>query len=89
MHFVGFWEYDPKNMKEIKQIMGKCNSGLDFIYGPVNIGGQHKGFTIFETDDMDKITKYVTHYAPLVHFKVYPLVRSGKFFEKYMEKLGD
>ena len=86
MQFVGFWHYDPKDMKEIKKIMGKCNSGLDFIYGPVNIGGQPKGFTVFETDDMDKITKYVTHYAPLVHFKVLPVEKAGKFFDKYMEK---
>jgi len=77
---------DAARAKEISMIMGKCNSGLDFIFGPVNIGGQHKGFTIFETDDMDRITKYVTHYAPLVNFTIYPLERASKFFKKYMEK---
>jgi hypothetical protein len=89
MQFVGFWEYDPKDMEEISEIMGKCESGLEFIFGPVSIGGQHRGFTIFETEDIDKITKYVAHYAPLVDFTVYPLVRVSEFFEKYMRKHGE
>jgi hypothetical protein len=89
MKFVGFWEYDPKDMEEISKIMGKCESGLEFVLGPVSIGGQHKGFTIFETDDIDKITKYVAHYAPLVDFTVYPLVRASALFQKYTHKFDD
>ena len=86
MRFIAFWDYDPKDMKEIFKIMGKCGSGLDFVFSPSIIGGQHKGFTIFETDDMDKITTYVTHYAGLVNMTVYPLEEAFTFFKKYMEK---
>ena len=66
--------------------MGKCESGLDFVFSPSIIGGQHKGFTIFETDEIEKITKYTTHYAGLVSMTVYPLIEAFAFFKKYMEK---
>jgi hypothetical protein len=52
MKFISFWEMKPEDAGKVIQKFSKREEvGLKTLYGPCHIGGQAKGFTIFEADD--------------------------------------
>ena len=85
LKFIAFWEYDPTDMKQLIDKFTKSKTGLEVLFEPHGIGGQHKGFTIFEADNIDEIINYIVYYTPELDFKIYPIIKSADSAKKWLE----
>jgi len=89
--FIGFWEYDLKDSEEVterfKKIMAERGKGTEkyakLLSGPYHVGGETKGFAIYETDDVEKLTKLMVHYIPVLKLKFAPIHESTRVLELY------
>jgi hypothetical protein len=45
------------------------------------LGGEPKGFTIFESEDDEEIMRYVQHYSPEMSIRIVPIFESSKAVE--------
>lgn len=78
MRYIAFWELDMEDMAKVIKKMGNRKKRLRSILPPHGIGGQPKGFTIFETDDEQDLVDYIAHYSPELRIKIYPIWESSK-----------
>jgi len=82
MEYVVVWEYKKKDEAEIIEKFKKRPEGtMKRLYPPRALGGQTKGFSLVEADDFMEIEKFFHTYAPLLKWKVYPIVELGKIIE--------
>jgi len=77
MRYVAFWEMDPNDMAKVIAKFSKRDSRPnigDFktVFGPVSYGGGPKGFTVFETDNLDALVNYTNYYIPELKMTIYP-----------------
>ena len=81
MKFVGFWDFSFKDLDKILEKSQQSSSQRgehpnwypDIIFGPFLIGGEAKGFTIYEVDDPKQLMNVSLHYAPEMRFKFMPI----------------
>jgi hypothetical protein len=85
MKFIAFWEYDPKDTAKVIEKFKKSKTGMKTLYEPHHIGGQTKGFTIFETDDIMVIADYSSYYVPELKMKIFPIMDSAKGVESWLK----
>jgi len=78
MRYIAFWELDMGDMAKVVEKMKTRKKRLKTVLPPHGIGGQPKGFTIFETDREQDLVDYVAHYGPELRIKVYPIWESSK-----------
>ena len=82
MEYVVVWEYEKKDEAEIiKKFKKRPEGTMSRLYPPKALGGQTKGFSLVEADDFMEIEKFFHTYAPLLKWKVYPIVDLGKIIE--------
>ncbi|MFC1804023.1 DUF3303 family protein [Thermoproteota archaeon] len=84
MKFIAFLECGTEDLDKLIDIWNKRLSDkhtMKTIYPPHTIADSprgYKGFTIFETDDIEDIMHYVTEYDLVAKIKVYPIWESKK-----------
>jgi len=68
-----------------KQMIAEREKGTakspKLIFGPCILDGQYKGFSVYETDDPDRLMSLALFYAPALTFKFEPIIESRKFVE--------
>lgn len=85
MKYIAFWEFDPEHLRSLIEKFMKSKVGLKLLFEPHGIGGQNKGFTIFETDSAEDILNYVAYYSPELRFKIFPITSSMDASKKWLE----
>ena len=86
MKFISFWEMKPEDAgKVILKFSKREEVGLKTLYGPCHIGGQAKGFTIFEADNSSAITNYTNFYTPELTMVIYPIQDSKEVAESWLK----
>jgi hypothetical protein len=93
LKFIGFWEYaledTDKVLEKFMKMTAEREKGSEkypkLIFGPYHIGGESKGFTIFETDNIDQLTNTTIHYIPEMKWKFVPIHESSKTAELYLK----
>jgi uncharacterized protein DUF3303 len=91
--FIGFWEYDledtDKVTEKFRKIMEEREKGTErygkLVFGPYHIGGESKGFAIYETDDMNQLTNLMVYYVPELKLKFAPIHESSKVLELFLK----
>ena len=75
MKYVVIWEYKKKDEAMIIEKFKKRPEGeITRLYPPYALGGQTKGFSLVEAEDFLEVEKFYHTYAPLLKWKVYPIV---------------
>jgi hypothetical protein len=93
LKFIGFFEHDLKDtdavVEKFRQMTAEREKGTQkypkLLYGSYYIGGESKGFGIYETDDMETITNLTIHYIPVLRCKFLPIHESSKWLELYLQ----
>ena len=93
MKYIAFWEYCPEDMDKVieknRKVIAERQQFPDkypkLVFGPYGMGGEPKGFTGLETDDPEKLTKWVLAYFPEMKIKYVPLFETSKIIEIYQE----
>jgi len=94
LKFIGFWEFDPKDADEVvkrfqramaERAAGKREDYPKLIYGPYHVGGETKGFAIYETDNIETITNMTNYYTPVLRMKFLPIHESTRVAELYLQ----
>lgn len=93
MDFIGYFVLDPKDfpevMKKFKKVMDsrdtEPNKFPKIAYGPVSMGGEWKGFTVYENPTPEQINALIIEYAPEMTFKFEMLYPTPKFIEQYLK----
>lgn len=89
MRFIAYLECGSEDLDELIDIWDKRLSrkhAMKTIFPPHTIADSprgYKGFTVFETNDIDDIMRYVTEYGLVAKVKVLPLLESKKSTELY------
>ena len=89
MKFIGFWEYKPEDFDKViekfKQATAEREKGTErfakWIFMPHHFAGQCKGFSVFETDNEEKLTNMAHFYSPVMTWKFIPLQETSKCVE--------
>jgi hypothetical protein len=85
MKYIAFWKYCQKDTRKVIEKYKKSDLGLKQLFPPHHIGGQAKGFTLFETDDPMDLIKFMTYYSPEMSMKIYPITESAKSAEHWLK----
>ena len=92
MRFIGFFEYEggvqAKAVEKFRQMAAEREKTDRFgkiIFGPFNFSGQTKGFTVYEADDLDKLSNIAIFYMPEVKYKFIPIQESARAAELYVK----
>ena len=92
MQFIGFWEYSAEGTDKVIERLKKMPVGekrpekfAKIIFGPYTFNGERKGFTIYETDDPEKLANVQIYYGPEMNWKFVPLIDTRKAAELYLK----
>jgi hypothetical protein len=93
MKFIAFFEYDAevsmKIIEKFRKTAAETEKGSKRfpkrIFGPFHFGGQAKGFSVYETDDPDKLSNFAAFYMPEMKMKFIPIHESARAAELYVE----
>lgn len=91
--YIAFWELDLEDMDKViekdKQVNAEREKGTEkfpkTLSDSYSIGGESKGFILYETDDPDQLTNIALHYAPEMKWKFMPIFEASKFIELYLK----
>lgn len=89
MKFIALLECESEDLKDLIDVWEKRLSErhtMKTIFPPHTIADSprgYKGFTIFETDDVEDIMHYVTEYGLMAKVKVFPIWESKKSTKLY------
>ena len=91
MKFIAFLECNKDDLDKLIEIWDKRLSEhhtVKTIYPPHTIADSppgYRGFTIFETDNVEDIMHYVTEYGLVAKVKVFPIWESEKSTALYQK----
>ena len=91
MKFIWYWEYDAERTDKTIEKFKKRMTALDnpempkIIFGPFTHVGLPSGFTVYETDDLSKLTRVAVQYIPELKGEFVPLQETGTTAEIYMK----
>ena len=93
LKFIGFWEYKPEDFDKVLErwtqlrvIREKAPGRFPkVIFGPFGMGGEHKGFSVYEVDNEDQMTNMAIHYHPVMTLKFVPILESARVAELYQK----
>lgn len=82
MKYIVFWEYDKKDEAALfEKFKTRPEAEIKRLFPPYALGGQCKGFSLFEAEDFSEIEKFGHHYAPDMKFQIFPIVEVTKLVE--------
>jgi Domain of unknown function (DUF3303) len=77
MKYVAFWEYCKKDERVLLEKFKKRPwHDITRVTPAFHLGGQTKGFSIFDADDFIPIENFLHHYSPELNFEVYPIIET-------------
>ncbi|MCP8305079.1 MAG: hypothetical protein H3Z50_06420 [archaeon] len=93
MKFIAFWEFKPEDFDKViekyKQAMAEREKGSEkfpkFLFPPHSMGGEWKGFAIYENATPEQLTNVALFFAPEEKVKFVPIFDSAKAVELYMK----
>ena len=93
MKFIAFWEFKPEDMDKViekyKQAMAEREKGSEkfpkILFPPHSMGGEWKGFTIYEDATPEQLTNVALFFAPEEKAKFVPIFDSAKAIELFMK----
>lgn len=82
MLFIAFWEYNAEDtakvIEKLKQATAEREKGTEkfakLVYGPYHFNGKQSGFSVYETDDADKLMNISIFYSPEMTWKFKPII---------------
>jgi hypothetical protein len=92
MNYIAFWEFKPEDLDKIiekyKYAMAEREKGTGkfpkFLFPSHSIGGEYKGFTIYENPTPEQLMNLVLYFSPEEKMKFAPIFESAKYIERYM-----
>ena len=79
MKYIAFWEYDKKDEAVLfEKFKTGPETEIKRLFPPCALGGQTKGFSLFEEDDFERAEKFCHHYAPEMKFRIFPIIEVTK-----------
>lgn len=88
MKYIGFWELDPKDFDKVLKKYLDQDSWPDFpetITEGYGLGGEFRGFQLYETDNPEHLTNLALYYAPEMEFTFTPIFEIAKVVEAYQK----
>jgi len=93
MNYIGFWEYSPEDFDKVIELFRQATVEREkgtgkfpkILFPSHGIGGEHKGFTVYENATPEQLTNLVLHYTPVMKFKILPIFESAKVVELYQK----
>ncbi len=93
MKFIGFWEFKIEDFDKLlerrKQIVEEREKDPErfakVIFGGYTFAGETKGFTVFETDDMEKLLSDAFIMGPYMTYEFIPITETSKVIELYQK----
>ncbi len=88
MKYIGFWEFDPKDFDKVLKKYVDQDSWPDFpetISEGFGLGGEFRGFQLYETDNPEHLTNLSLYYMPEMEFNFIPIFEVAKVVERYQE----
>jgi len=84
--FIAFWEYNAEDtakvIKKFTQMTAERGKRTEefakLVYGPYHFNGKQSGFSVYETDDADKLMNISIFYAPEMTWKFKPIIDTRK-----------
>ncbi|MFQ6075371.1 MAG: hypothetical protein ACE5Z5_04450 [Candidatus Bathyarchaeia archaeon] len=94
MNYIGFFEFCPEDfgkvIEKFRQAMAEREKEPEkfpkILFGPVSMGGEWKGFVLYENATPEQIMNVVIHYEPEMTYKFVPLLEATKLIELYLKK---
>lgn len=91
MKYIAFWEFNPEDMDKVieknSQVLAEREKEPEkypkTLSESYSIGGEYKGFILFETDDPDQLTNIILHFRPEMKWKFMPIFAATKVIELY------
>ena len=93
MKYIAFFELDPEDFDKViekyRQVLAETEKGTEkypkALSKPYGMGGEFKGFQLFETDDPEQMANIALHYAPEMKHKFVPIFEIAKVVELYQK----
>ena len=93
MKYIAFWEFNPedydKAIEKEKQAMEERERGTDkfpkILFPSHGMGGEFKGFIIYEDATPEQLINVGLHYMPETKFKFVPIFDGKKVLELYQK----
>ena len=93
MKYIVFWEMCPEDFDKVipkfREAMEEREKGTEKFPKPLSknysVGGQWKGFMLYEDATPEQLANVVLHYRPEVKFKIMPIVEAAKTIEIYLK----
>ena len=93
MNYIAFWEFKPEDLDKIiekfKQAMAERDQGTGkfpkFLFPSHSIGGEFKGFAIYENPTQEQLMNVALHFSPEEKIKFIPIFESAHFIEQYLK----
>ncbi len=91
MNIVAFYEIKPddfdKVIKKFKEANIEREKGSNkfpkTVFGPVTMGGQWKGFVVYEDPSNEQLNALMIQYKGIMSFKFVPIFDSVEFIQQY------
>ena len=91
MKYVCFWEFKPEDLDTIIEKYGKAMEDREktpdrlpkILFGPYSLGGEWKGFTVYEDATPEQMTNLALHYMPEEKMRFVPLFDAKETIELY------
>ena len=93
LKFIAFWEYKPEDFDKMLERFAQLRAIREkdperfpkVILGPFGMGGEHKGFVVYEVDNEDQMANMGIHYHPVMTLKFVPILESARVAELYQK----
>ena len=93
MKYICFWEFKPEDFDKMIEKYKQAMEGREkvpekfpkILFGPYSLGGEWKGFTVYEDATPEQMTNLILHYTPEEKMKFVPIFEGAKFIEIYMK----
>jgi hypothetical protein len=93
--FIGFWEFKLEDLDKLlekrRQLIAEMEKEPErfakVIFGGYCFAGETKGFTVYETDDVEKLWNHLVLLSPEMKGKFVPITETSKAIELFLKTL--
>lgn len=91
--YIAFFELDPEDFEKViekyRQGLAEIEKGTEKypkpLSEPYGMGGEFKGFQLYETDNPEQLVNLALYYAPEMKHKFVPIFEVAKVIELYQK----
>ncbi|MBS7648267.1 MAG: DUF3303 family protein [Candidatus Bathyarchaeia archaeon] len=95
MKYIGYWEYSPTKITTVIEKFRQMTADREnmeekyakIIFGPYRLFGESRGFSIFETEDPEKLANIANFYAPEVKWEFIPIHDAKDYLKPSMAEI--